>query len=330
MLAYNHAPYIRTSIKSILQQRTSFPLELIIAEDCSKDDTRKIAIEYQQSHPEIVRVVTSDMNVGAHENLRRAEHACRGRYVAFCEGDDYWHVPHKLQRQVDFLEAHPDYAMVHSDYRTYYVESGQLVPKSLSLAQDLNDENAFNDILSGRRIILTLTTCVRRSVLEAVLRDCPECYDTRFLMGDTQRWLEIARRGKVKWLPDVLATRHVISESATRSRNAARVLQFSLSAKDVLDHYICKYGCSPEAKRGAKTRSAIYLLSCAYEAGNAQTARAALNEYHRVGVPIPLEAHLYYHGSRTPVLRKLVRPALAAIKLWQKILRRLGCLMKLA
>lgn len=324
MLAYNHGPYIRRAIEGVLQQKTSFPFELIIGEDCSTDNTREIVLEYQRKNPDIIRLITSEANVGAIANVRRTEAACRGRYIAHCEGDDYWHDPNKIQCQVDFLESHSDYALVHSDFRIHYLESGRIRRRFIGSRSDLDDADAFNEILSGRRNVLTVTACIRRSVNDAVIRECPECYDTRFLMGDTQRWLEIARRGKVKYLPEVFATHQLLPESATQSRDPVLVLRFSLSAKDVLEHYVEKYGCSSEARISAKTRSAIQLLRCAYEAGDAQVAGDALGEYRQVGVHTPLEARLYCWGSTSPRMKELVRPALTVVSLWQKVWRRVG------
>jgi glycosyltransferase involved in cell wall biosynthesis len=328
MLAYNHSPYIRQSIESIVNQKTSFPFELIIGEDCSTDDTRKIVLDYGREYPEIVRAITSERNVGGRANLRRVEEACRGEYVAYCEGDDYWHEQDKLQRQITFLESHPDYALVHSDFRTYNVQSGKMAPRTLGLREDLDDADAFNDIISGRRIVFTLTACMPRAVLETVLRECRECYDPRFLMGDTQRWLEIARKGKVKYFSEVQATRRILPESASQSRDPSRVLRFALSAKDVLDHYIGKYGCSPEAKKGAKTRCAFSLLSAACAAGNVQVAKGALDEYRKVDARIPLQAYLYYFGSKSAARAQLIRPALATTRLWNKVSARAARLFK--
>lgn len=324
LITYNHASYIRRSIEGMLEQKTSFPFELIIGEDCSLDNTREIVLECQRAHPSIIRVITSDKNVGLLENVRRCEEACRGEYICYCGGDDYWTAPDKLERQVGFLQTHPDYALVHTAFATLYLETGRFVRQPLRLPPDLDDADAFNEILSGRRHVWPLTACVRRSVLEPILRECPECYDPRFLMEDTQRWLEIARRGKIKYFPEATATRQVLRESATQSKKPDRVLRFAISNKAVFDHYIDKYGCSPEAKKGAKTRCAFFLLTSAYESGNAQVAKAALDEYRKVGATAPLEARLYYQGSRSPVLRKLVRPLLAAVKLWHKVLRRLN------
>ena len=81
-------------------QQVKFPIELIIAEDCSTDGTRAICQRYAEEYPELIRLITSDSNVGAIANERRAMLAARGKYIAFCEGDDYWTDPLKLQKQV--------------------------------------------------------------------------------------------------------------------------------------------------------------------------------------------------------------------------------------
>jgi glycosyltransferase involved in cell wall biosynthesis len=322
LITYNHAPYIRRSIDGMLQQKTSFPFELIIGEDCSQDNTRDIVLGYQRAHPGQIRLLTSDKNVGALENLRRCEGACRADYVCYCDGDDYWTANNKLQEQVGFLQANSDYAMCHTAFAMYYVETGRLDPHPLRLPKDLDDADAYNDILSGRRLAWPLTACVRRSVLEPVLKECPECYDKRFLMADTQRWLEISRRGKVKYFPEVTATRQALLESASRSRNPEKVLQFAISNKEVYDHYIDKYGCKEKAKVHAKTRCAFFLLSSAFEARNVEVAKAALAEYRQVNARIPLQAHLYYFGSRSALCAKLARPMLAITCLWLRALRR--------
>jgi glycosyltransferase involved in cell wall biosynthesis len=330
MLAYNHGPYIRESIESIINQKTSFPFELVIGEDCSKDDTRKIALEYEQSHPEIVRVIYSEKNVGGHENGRRIEAACRGDYVCYCEGDDYWHVPTKLQTQVDFLKANPGYVMVHSDCRWFFVETGRLEPNAVPQAANLNDADAYLELLSCRRNIWTVTACIRRATLDAVLRECPECYDVHFPMGDTQRWLELARRGKVKCIHEALATRRALPESASRSKDRSRVLRFALSAKEILYHYLAKYDCPETVAREVKAHATLMVLANAFQAGDHTVARVQFEEYRQLGVPIQPEGYLYYRGSRSPLLKELTRPALLTLRAWQKGTNRLSRLMKSA
>jgi glycosyltransferase involved in cell wall biosynthesis len=92
-------------------QRTNFPFEVIVGEDCSTDRTREIVLAYQAQYPDKIRAITSEKNVGGPQNMLLVSQACRGKYHAFCEGDDYWIDPQKLQKQVDFLEAHPQASM---------------------------------------------------------------------------------------------------------------------------------------------------------------------------------------------------------------------------
>ncbi len=117
MIAYNVAPYIGAAIEGVIAQETNFPVELVIGEDCSKDDTRAIAERYAEQFPDRIRLLPSDHNRGIAGNAAKVIRACRGKYLAVCDSDDIWIDPHKLQRQVDFLEEHPDYGAIYTDVK---------------------------------------------------------------------------------------------------------------------------------------------------------------------------------------------------------------------
>ncbi len=110
MISYNHEQYIAQAIESILMQQTKFDFELVIGEDCSTDNTREICVAYQNNYPDKIRLLLPEKNLGMHKNFFETLQAARGEYIAFCEGDDYWIDPLKLQKQVDFLDANPDCA----------------------------------------------------------------------------------------------------------------------------------------------------------------------------------------------------------------------------
>ena len=114
-ITYNHKDYINQTIESFLMQKTNFTYEIVIGEDCSTDGTRQIVFEYEKKYDDIIRVITSDSNVGMRENGTRSRLACKGKYIAVCDGDDYWTSANKLQRQVDFMEANPDYSLCFHD-----------------------------------------------------------------------------------------------------------------------------------------------------------------------------------------------------------------------
>jgi len=108
---YNHAPYVADALEGFLAQRTDFPFEIIVHDDASTDGTQDILRAYEAAHPELIRCVFRTQNVYSHDP-KILEHyvfpLARGKYVAICEGDDYWTSPDKLQRQVSYLEAHPE------------------------------------------------------------------------------------------------------------------------------------------------------------------------------------------------------------------------------
>lgn len=131
MLAYNHGPYLAKAIGSVLAQQTDLAIELLIGEDCSTDSTRDIALAYQKTHPEIIRVLTSDRNVGWTSNHRRILLAARGEFHAYLDGDDYW-LPGKLLRQVNYLREHAGCAAAFSN--------------ALTVDQDGNKVGVFNDV----------------------------------------------------------------------------------------------------------------------------------------------------------------------------------------
>jgi len=108
LITYRHPQFIREAIEGVMMQQTSFPVQLVIGEDCSGDSTREICEGLERKYAGRIRLLPSDRNYGQNNNLYRTLKACTGNYIALFEGDDYWTDPHKLQRQVDFLQAHPE------------------------------------------------------------------------------------------------------------------------------------------------------------------------------------------------------------------------------
>ena len=111
MITFNHEQYIGQAIDGVLFQKTTFKFELVIGEDCSTDKTANIVKEYSNKYPHIIKARCNTKNMGSLNNSLNVFGICTGKYLALCEGDDYWTDPNKLQKQVDFLEANDDYAI---------------------------------------------------------------------------------------------------------------------------------------------------------------------------------------------------------------------------
>lgn len=109
-MTYNHDKYVRQALKSIMDQKTDFDIEIVVGEDCSTDHTRDIIREFDEQYPGKFRLLFREKNLGrATLNTYQTSMECRGQYIAYLQGDDYWTDDHKLQKQVNFLDDHPEY-----------------------------------------------------------------------------------------------------------------------------------------------------------------------------------------------------------------------------
>jgi len=115
VLTYNHEHYLREALDSILMQQVDFTYEVVVGDDCSTDQTRVILETYERNHPGIFKVLYRTENIGTTRNAYDVFTHCEGQYIAQLEGDDFWTDPHKLLKQVQFLESHEQYiAVAHS------------------------------------------------------------------------------------------------------------------------------------------------------------------------------------------------------------------------
>lgn len=128
-LAYNHEKYIRETLEGFVMQKTNFRFEAIVHDDASTDATAELIREYAEKYPDIIKPIYETENQYSKKDgslFRISHEACKGKYIAFCEGDDYWTDPYKLQKQVDFLESHPDYVMCSHFWDEYNQETNEM------------------------------------------------------------------------------------------------------------------------------------------------------------------------------------------------------------
>ena len=144
IITYNQENFISQCIDSIIKQVTDFPLEVIIGDDCSSDNTWQIIQDYMQHYPEIIKGNRSKSNLGLVKNYFQTINLCKGKYIGQCAGDDYWNDKFKIQKQVEFLECNQDYGMIHTDSDVLFESTGTIVKRyNLHNKWDIPSGNIF-------------------------------------------------------------------------------------------------------------------------------------------------------------------------------------------
>jgi len=165
MIAYNHAPFVEQALESVLAQRADFDWEIVFGEDCSPDGTREIVQRIAAAHPQRIRLLLPEENLGMNRNFATTIGACTGEYVAICEGDDFWIDPEKLQRQAGYLDTHPHCATCFA--RSEVVnERGENVPAP-SPIRVVQPEYTLEDFLERKFHPRTCTVMFRRGLFGA-------------------------------------------------------------------------------------------------------------------------------------------------------------------
>lgn len=240
-LAYNQEQYIRQCLDGFVMQKTNFPFEIIVHDDASTDNTANIIREYAEKYPNIHAILETENQYSKHDGslARIVNQAIQGKYVALCEGDDYWIDPLKLQKQVDFLENHQEYAMVYTSSKIYDQTKCKMGNDLIGFS--FKD---FNDLLA-RNCIPTLTTCIRTNITMEYTNDVkPEQHN--WLMGDYPMWLWIAYHYKIKFFPEATTVYRHQAESASHSRDLQKQEKFALSVIDITTFYIKKFNIVPQ------------------------------------------------------------------------------------
>lgn len=192
-ITFNHGAFIAQALDSFLKQQTKFEVEIVVGEDCSTDDTRDVVERYLRLFRGRIRLITSESNVGPAANFERTLQACHGKYVAICEGDDYWQDTSKLQQQVDFLEKQTDFVLCFHDAIAFDQSGFESHPQ---LPAHLQKDATAHELIQARPIS-TLTVCFRNVIRElpAEVRNSP--------ILDLCLWSLLGHHGRGKYLPNI-------------------------------------------------------------------------------------------------------------------------------
>lgn len=236
-LVYNHEPYLRDCLDGFVMQKTNFPFKSVVHDDCSTDGSAAIIREYAEKYPDIIEPIYETENQWSKGSgfLRRVMNDAtlnRSPYIAYCEGDDYWTDPYKLQKQVDFLDANPEYSMSFTSCAVLN-EHGLNVPLD---AKHIEDKEYSSTELYDRWVVPTASICHREEVLHK--KEFVQSLE-KTLNGDIIVVLTAAHYGKVRGMSEATTVYRVHSGGVTydESRYVDRLRKYPRHYKYILDNY---------------------------------------------------------------------------------------------
>lgn len=202
-VTYNHAKFIKQALEGFIAQKTDFSFEVIVSDDCSTDGTSEIIKEYAKQYTNIIKPIYHNHNIGSYNNLIDAANACKGEYVAMCDGDDYWIDENKLQKQVDFMDTHKDCNLCFHPVIIKYDDGSQkdvTFPKArhrfYKKTLNINELLKYNFIQTNS--VMYRWEFGRDNKLENIL-------PKNILPVDYYLHLLHASKGKICFLPDIMA-----------------------------------------------------------------------------------------------------------------------------
>lgn len=273
---YNQERWVGDAIRGALDQQTTFTVEVLVSDDASTDGTLAVCREFEARYPGRVKVLSNERNIGMLANYDKLYRAADGRYMAFCDGDDYWTDPLKLQRQVDFLETNIHYGMCFAKARTYWVEE-----QCFKMVYG-EPYTRLKDIL---RIcfVPALTAICRTSLIKAYLDD-PQMAEIRKICtvtADYPMWLYVGMHAKIHFEDKIVAVFRVFRESGSHSPDPDKVIRFDQTVWRAADRFIPLY---MEKYRWKRTDIYVYRIRF----------RLAMRKWYLSGNHVWKEIYRYY------------------------------------
>ncbi|MBQ4588440.1 MAG: glycosyltransferase [Bacteroidaceae bacterium] len=296
-LTYNHEPYIRQCLDGFVMQKTNFRFEAIVHDDASTDGTATIIKEYAEKYPDIIKPIFQKENQYSKHNgsiSKIMNEYTHGKYIALCEGDDYWIDPLKLQKQVDFLETHHDYGICHTAYinTLSYKRSKPVITTP--------NDRYLEIILKGEYKIGTLTTLFRRDLYINLQR---HDRTQNFKLGDSPLWIEFAHCSKIKYINDCTAVYRILNESASHSKNIEKELAFHQSCVDCRIFYSQLYNVSIPL---SAQRTYMASIKTAFMHGNKNIARRIFLQAKSENL-VTSKILILYIGTLIPIFGKIIK-----------------------
>lgn len=274
VLTYNQEDWIRTTLDSILSQKTKCSYEIIIGEDFSPDNTRKICQEYVDKYENIL-LTEQDSNLGVVGNFANCLKQCKGKYIMVCAGDDYWHNSEKLQLQVEFMELHPNTVICHTDVNVLNEHTGKIIQEYNKIKNITPPEGRIQkDVIAGKEHIRAVTMCIRKDYIFQYC-DFEKWIELGFPREDWPMLFILSAYGDINYIPIPTATYRVGQESITNTLSYDKIRKRYQQDKIMTEYLYSLFPKLGEFKDGWWYDTHVYhsLLVAAYHNNDYKSAK---------------------------------------------------------
>jgi glycosyltransferase involved in cell wall biosynthesis len=306
--AYQHVNYIKECLDGILMQKTNFEFEIIIGEDESTDGTRDLCIEYAVKYPEKVRLFLRDRKLSQYYennklicrfNGRWNRKSCRGKYIAWCDGDDYWTDPLKLQKQVDFLDVNEEYGLVYTEFDRYYQTSRKTEKDCFHNYLEIYP-NTFEDFLINTRFLAPVTWVYRKASLELI----DFHYKKDYVVGDLPILLTLSKYYKIGYINESTAVYRVLQYSDSHFKDYYNEYKFELGIFKIQIDFAIAFNVHQHNIFKIKNKFYPYMFTAACLVNDIEVKNDA---YHflKENKILTTKMEYLFHLSRYSILRKI-------------------------
>jgi len=269
--SFNRGQTIGNALDSILNQQHVFPIEIIVGDDFSDDDSRKVLLQYHEKYPQNIVLLFHEKNLGLVGNWASCVQLSRGKYIAFCDDDDYWCDNEKLRKQISFLEDNPDFGLIHTNYNKYYEKSNRIV--SANLLFNKEPENLMLAIFKGQYLINPGTVCVRMDLVKNHIY-LDDYIKNKFPIQDFPTWIILAKYTKFAYINDITYMYRMGVESMSNPTSYSKIETKFLKEKEMYKYLCDKF---PEDlhydEQGYNNYITRILLSLAYKKSDFVSAK---------------------------------------------------------
>ena len=237
-MVYNHEDFLRKCVDGFIMQKCNFDFEIVVGEDCSTDSSREILFEYSRNYPGKFKLILHDENIGPSANQYQVLSNCIGKYVAMCEGDDFWTDPHKLQRQIEYLESNSEFSFCFHDVNILDNTTGhaglRIGNRQIDRIVDIESAIIENNFATS--------SIVFRNIID--WKETPDWFD-KTTKGDYAIVIMLAIRGLGKYFSQAMSTYRIHSGGVWSLKDQNRIF----SDEKFFYLNLLEYFSSPKLKR---------------------------------------------------------------------------------